>query len=117
MPKSRKKSTEKSSRKTKNRDHTKLEDLKVATTRKHLSAIGTFDRATLTKELKIDAKALSIPPAAADLFIKRTLDAVEKELRPKKIITERDLYSTIARELKKFNPDFAYIYQNRDKII
>ena len=86
-------------------------------TKSHLSAIGIYDRNQLTKSLKIDAKGLDIPPAAANLFIKKTLDAVETELKPKKIITEHDLNLAIAHELKKFHPDFAYIYQNRDKIV
>lgn len=81
------------------------------------STIGVYDRRELTKSLKIDAKALDIPPAAAEIFIEKTLDAVEKDLHPKKIVTERDLTAAIVKELKKFNPDFAYIYQNRDKII
>ena len=30
---------------------------------------------------------------------------------------EKDLERAIARELKKYNADFAYVYENRDKII
>ena len=70
-------------------------------TKSHLSAIGAYDRNQLTKSLKIDAKGLDIPPAAADLFIQKTLDAVESSLGPRRIITERDLKTAIAKELKK----------------
>ena len=83
----------------------------------HLSAIGSYDRNQLTKELLVDAMGLDIPPAAAELFIQKTLDAVETKLKPKKIITEHDLTLAISHELKKYNPNFAYIYQNRDKIV
>ena len=76
-----------------------------------------YNREIITRNLKIDAKGLGIPAGAADIFIKKTLDAVEKSLRPRKIITEKDLKTAIAKELKKYHKDFAYIYQNRDKII
>ena len=76
-----------------------------------------FNRQALQKSLKIDAKALGIPAGAAEVFIAKTLDAVEKDLKHHQIITERDLKSAIVKELKKFHKDFAYIYQNRDKII
>lgn len=76
-----------------------------------------FSRASLAKNLKIDAHGLGIPSGAAEVFIKRTLDAVEKSFRHQKLITEKDLKAAIVKELKKYNADFAYIYQNRDKII
>ena len=79
-------------------------------------SLDDYDRAALER-LKIDAKALNIPSGSAQIFIEKTLDAAEKSLRPKKIITEHDLTSAIVKELRKFNRDFAYVYQNRDKIV
>ena len=76
-----------------------------------------YNRQTMVKNLKIDAKGLGIPTGAAEVFIEKTLDAVEKGFRHKKIVTERDVKSALVKELKKYNADFAYIYQNRDKII
>lgn len=72
---------------------------------------------TLIKNLKIDAKAVSIPAGAAEIFITKSLKAAEKSLKSKKIITEKDLERAITKELKKYNADFAYVYENRDKII
>ena len=80
-------------------------------------AIEEFSRKQLAKQMKIDAKGLGIAPGAADAFIEKTLDAVEKGFKHKKIITEKDLTLAISRELKKYNKDFAYIYQNRATII
>ena len=37
--------------------------------------------------------------------------------KSKKIITEQDLNRAIVKELKKYHKDFAYVYENRDKII
>lgn len=77
----------------------------------------TLDYDTVRKQLKRDAKALSIPAGAADSFIKLTLKSVKVTLKNKKVITESDLTRALTKELKKYHKDFAYIIQNRDKII
>ena len=77
----------------------------------------TFNRKEITKTLKTDARALGIPSGAAEIFIEKTLDSVEKSLKTKKIITEKDLDRLILRELKKYHKDLAYVYEIRDKII
>lgn len=71
----------------------------------------------LRRELKIHAKALGIPSGAADSFIDETIKTVKKNLKKKTVITKADFERMVARELKKYNADFAYVYQNRDKII
>ncbi|MBR2993806.1 hypothetical protein IKF43_00195 [Candidatus Saccharibacteria bacterium] len=77
----------------------------------------SLDLKTVIKNLKIDARGLGIPSGAAEVFIDKSVQAAEKSLRSKKIITEKDLKVAIAKELKKYNADFAYVYENRDKII
>lgn len=67
--------------------------------------------------LKIHAKALGIPSGSAEIFIKKSIAAAEKSLKNRKIITEKDTVRTIAKELKKYHQDLAYIYENYDKII
>ena len=76
-----------------------------------------FDQKETIKLLKIDAKAIGIPDGAAEIFIGRTIQAALKSLKQKSIITENDWKRAITKELKKYNPDLAYVYQNRDKII
>lgn len=76
-----------------------------------------FDPSKLKKELKIHAKALHIPPGAANVFIEKSLTDTQASLKSKKIITDQDLTRAIAKELKKYHADFAYVYKNRDKII
>ena len=78
---------------------------------------SSFDFTEIEKTLKRDAKALNIPPGAADSFIKCTLSSAKQTLKNKKIITESDLTRAVSKELKKYHKDFAYVYQNRDKII
>ena len=77
----------------------------------------TFDQTSVKRTLKIHAKALGIPPGAAELFINRTIKDATKSLKSKKIITDHDLDRAIVKELKKYHADFAYVYENHDKII
>lgn len=76
-----------------------------------------FDEKELKKLLKIDARAVGIPSGAAEIFIDKTLAETKKQLKTKKIITDKDLERIVAKELKKYNSDLAYVYKNRDKII
>jgi len=76
-----------------------------------------FNEKNLRKNLLIDAKAIGIPIGSATIFVDKTLESVKKQLKNKTIITNKDLERLIAKELKKYNADFAYIYKNRDKII
>ena len=78
---------------------------------------NSLDLKTVIKNLKIDARGLGIPSGAAEVFIDKSIQTAEKSLKSKKIITEKDLRVAIAKELKKYNADFAYVYENRDKII
>lgn len=72
---------------------------------------------SLRSELKLHAHALSIPTGAADDFINATLKSVQKSLAHKTTITSADLTRAVAKELKKYNTDLAYVYKNRDTII
>lgn len=71
----------------------------------------------LRRELRIHAHALGIPEGAAESFIDEALKSVQKSLQKKTTITKADLTRLIVKELKKYHKDFAYVYQNYDKII
>jgi len=68
-------------------------------------------------ELKVHAKAMGIPAGSAEIFIKKTLTAVEKTLKNRKVITKQDLTRAVSKELSKYHRDLAYVYENYDKII
>ena len=76
-----------------------------------------FDENEITKDLKIDARAVGIPEGAAEVFVERTMKDAKKTLKNRSIITENDLKRAILKELKKYHADLAYVYENRDKII
>lgn len=71
----------------------------------------------ITKLLKFHARGLGIPSGAADDFIKASIKATNKSLKDKKVITDQDLERKLVRELKKYNRDLAYVYENYDIII
>ena len=77
----------------------------------------TFNSAQLKKSIKIDAIGVGIPVGAAEIFADRAVRAAEKSLRSKKLITSHDLTIAITKELRKYNSDLAYVYQNHDTII
>lgn len=68
-------------------------------------------------ELKIHARALGLAPGASEIFIKKSLNAAQKSLKNRKIILRADLTRTVSKELKKYNADLAYVFENYDKII
>lgn len=76
-----------------------------------------IDEKSLKKLLQIDAHAVGIPTGAANVFIDRTIKDAIKSLKHKTLITDKDLTRAITKELKKYNADLAYVYQNHDKII
>lgn len=76
-----------------------------------------YNQERIIKELKIDAKGVGVPAGAAEIFIKKALHTTNRKLSSKKIITKGDLKRTLAKELKKYNQDLAYVYENRDTII
>ena len=76
-----------------------------------------FDEDKIRTDLRIDAKGIGIPTGTADAFIEQTLKATKRAVKGKPAITEKDLIRIISKELEKYNPDFAYVYRNRGKII
>ena len=72
---------------------------------------------SIRSDLKLHARALDIPSGAANDFIEATLESVQKSLSKKSTITSADLTRLIVKNLKKYNADFAYVYENRDTII
>ena len=76
-----------------------------------------FDKVSLLKDIRTEAKALGIPSGAAESFAEMVVSQVQETIKDKKIITQNDLIRETAKELKKYNPDLAYVYKNRGKII
>ncbi|MBQ3432789.1 hypothetical protein IJG22_00625 [Candidatus Saccharibacteria bacterium] len=76
-----------------------------------------FNQTKLKRELMIDARAVGIPSGAAEIFIDHSITSALESLAKKSLITQQDLKRALTKELQKYHPDLAYVYQNRDKII
>lgn len=76
-----------------------------------------IDEKALKRSLRIDARGIGIPSGAANIFIDHAVKDTLKTLKNKSVITEKDLNRALSKELKKYNADLAYVYQNRDTII
>lgn len=72
---------------------------------------------SLEKTLKVHARGLGIPDGAAEAFISETIKSVKKTFKDRPLITDQDLKRAVAKELKKFHNDFAYVYEKCDTII
>lgn len=77
----------------------------------------TFDHAKLKADLMKEAKVLGIAESTAETIVKQVVDKVAVWTEKRAAITIDDLNRQIAKEVKKFNADLAYVYQNRGKII
>ena len=63
------------------------------------------------------AKGVRLPEGWAEQIAERVAKATDKWIADKDIVTEKDLEVFVCKELKQLNPDIAFAYKNRDKII
>ena len=75
-----------------------------------------FSRKKLMKEIMREAKVLNLHMGAAEIMAGRVAANLAKKMEGREF-TQHELDQKVARELKKYNPDLAYIYQHRGRII
>lgn len=68
-------------------------------------------------EVLDEARALGVPEGAAIKIAEKVAQKVEEKNRGKVILTDNDIERAIAKEVKKYNADLAYVFENRGKII
>lgn len=76
-----------------------------------------FDTQELVAEIMREAKILKIPSGSAQVVAAKVAGRVAEWTKKRTIITDEELNQRIAQEMEKFNPDLAYVFQNRGKII
>lgn len=76
-----------------------------------------FSAEALREDILHEAKLLMIPEIVARTITDKVVCKTEKWLEKKAAITSDDLNRYLAEEIKKYNEDLAYVYQNRGKII
>ena len=71
----------------------------------------------LLKSIKQNARALGIPAGSAEIFANEAIKSLRQSLKGKSIITEADLNRLLAKTLKKYHADLAYVYETYGKIV
>ena len=76
-----------------------------------------MSKALIVKDIMLESKILRISTGSAKAFAEKTAEKVAKWAEKKGGVTENDINSQIAKEIKKYSKDLAFIYENRGKII
>lgn len=79
--------------------------------------ISELDPQKMREDILNEAKVLGMAATTTEVFVSRVVDDVIKWLKKRPAVTYDDLNRKIAAEVKKYNEDLAYVYQNRGKII
>lgn len=82
-----------------------------------LSLTWTLDTKKLEKKLIHDAKALQMPSGAAETLAREIVQKLQGWTQSRTHATEAEVECYLMSELGKYNPDLAYVYDNRGKII
>ncbi|MBR5621351.1 hypothetical protein IKW75_02630 [Candidatus Saccharibacteria bacterium] len=77
----------------------------------------TFSKELVVKDLLRQARALNIPAASAESYINAVAEKVDAWVKARGRVTESDINAIVAKEIKKYNEDLSFIYENRGKII
>lgn len=83
----------------------------------HKQNLLHFSEKKLTEEILQEAKILRIHSGVAEIVARHVSANVAKWAKTRKQITAVELNTRVARELSVYDPDLAFLYQNRDKII
>ncbi|MBP5674923.1 hypothetical protein J6W91_01170 [Candidatus Saccharibacteria bacterium] len=69
------------------------------------------------EEIKREAKVLGLHPGTAEIIADKVTEKIMTWSKKRAMITEDDLNQKLAKEIKKFNEDLAYLFESKGKII
>ena len=76
-----------------------------------------FSKLKLRRSIIREGKVLNRHMGAVEIIADKVSDEVEKWAEGRAVITQEALDKTTAAKLKKYDPDIAYIYGIRGKIV
>lgn len=79
--------------------------------------IAKFSKKRLVKDILREGRVLGLHEGATRIIAEKVAEKVEKWTKKRATVTELDISRVATKELIKYNPDLAYVYENRDKII
>jgi len=69
------------------------------------------------EDIKREAKVLGLHAGTAEIIADKVTDKVIAWSKKRSMITEDDLNMRLAKEIKPYNEDLAYLFESRNKII
>ncbi|MBQ3318547.1 hypothetical protein IJG76_00800 [Candidatus Saccharibacteria bacterium] len=77
----------------------------------------TFSRLKLKDDILREARVAKIPAGFAEKIADEVSRNIEKWLDNRPVVTKKSFDLAVIRELKKYHPDLAYIFENRNFMI
>lgn len=79
--------------------------------------LPTIEFQALKQEILQEARVVRLPMGTAEVVAEKVAGQVVRWAGRRSAVTQADLNRQIAKEMQKYSPDLAYVFQNRDKII
>ncbi|MBR1802183.1 hypothetical protein IJ768_03095 [Candidatus Saccharibacteria bacterium] len=80
-------------------------------------SLAKLSKKKVHEEIKREARVLGLHAGTAEIIADKVTDKVMAWSKKRSMITENDLNQKLAREIKKYNEDLAYLFESKDKII
>ena len=80
-------------------------------------SIAKLSKQKLKGEILKEAKVLGMHPGSAEIIADKVTEKVMKWSRGRSMITKEDLNERLAKEIKVYDRDLAYLFESKDKII
>ncbi len=69
------------------------------------------------EDIKREGRVLGLHAGAVEVIADKVTDKILTWGKKRSAITENDLYQRMAKELKKYNEDLAYLFESRNKVL
>ena len=79
--------------------------------------IAKLSKKKVHEDIKREAKVIGMHAGTAEIIADKVTEKVINWRKKRAMITEEDLNMRLAKEIKKYNEDLAYLFESRDKVI
>lgn len=79
--------------------------------------LAKISKKKIHEDIKREAKVLGLHTGTAEIIADKVTEKVVAWGKKRSKVTEEDLNDKLAKEIKKFNEDLAYLFESKDKII
>jgi anaerobic ribonucleoside-triphosphate reductase len=79
--------------------------------------LAKISKKKIHEDIKREAKVLGLHSGTAEIIADKVTEKVVAWGKKRSKVTEEDLNDKLAKEIKKFNEDLAYLFESKDKII